>query len=78
MELLIGLFMWPIATVLFGWATYRLLVRKVSMAMIYTLAVFHALNVLALGAAPYLVTIWAILSGLAIIEFKKFLKPIPN
>ncbi len=75
MELIMAAFLWPAGTLLFGWVTYRLLVRRVSMRMIYALVAFHAANVLFSGAAPYLVAFWAILTAIVTTKFKQFLRP---
>ncbi len=74
MELIMGAFLWPAATLLFGWVTYRLLVRRVSMKMIYMLITFHAANVLFSGAAPYLVAFWVLLTAIVTTKFKEFLR----
>ncbi len=71
MELIMGAFLWPVATVFFAWVSYRLFTRRVCMKMIYALVLIHAANVLFSGLIPVVVAFWAILSGIEIAKFKE-------
>jgi hypothetical protein len=70
-EFLTKLVLWPVLTVVFGWVTYRLLVRKVGMKMIYVLVCVHAANVLAEGIVPWKLVFWIVLSAIVVAEFRE-------
>jgi hypothetical protein len=65
-----------LATVFLGYATYRLLIRKVSMLFIYTLVAMHALNVFLRGMIPVELLVFISFSYIVIFKFRKsFTKP---
>lgn len=67
--------LWPLATLLFAWVTYRLLARKVTLRMIYVLVCIHATNVLFEGLIPYKLLIWAVLGAIVVINCKDYFRP---
>ena len=70
-KLVAQLVLWPIFTIVFAWATYRLVLHKASLRMVYVLISIHGLNVFAKGIPPVDLIYWAILSGIVIMGFKK-------
>ena len=68
--------LWPAATAAFAWVTYRLVMRRVSMAMIYVLVGVHGLTVLMHGIVPKELVFYFVLSYIAVVNFKSRLKPV--
>jgi hypothetical protein len=75
-RLITTIILWPLATLLFAWVTYRLFARKVSLRFVYVLVCLHATNVLFEGIIPYKFAIWAVLSAIVVINFKRYFKPV--
>jgi len=65
------LVIWPVATLFFGWVTFRLLIRRVNFTMILFLIALHALNVLSEGIIPYKVVLWLVLTTIVLINFRR-------
>jgi hypothetical protein len=65
------MFLWPVSTIFFAWATIRLLLGKAGLTLVATLVVLHALNVLAKGISINDLTWWMTLSAIALWGFKE-------
>ncbi len=75
--------LWPLMTLVFAWITYRLLVRKVTLRLIYILVGLHALNVLSEGIIPYKLVLFVVLSVIVVTHFREYFyanrpKPAPR
>ena len=64
-------------TLVFAWITYRLLVRKISQRMIYTLVGIHALNVLVEGIIGYKLFFFVFLSVIVVTNFRDYFLQLP-